>query len=291
MPGEVKELIQEYEEGKITRRDFIVRAAVITGSLAAANTLVDSLLTPPLHAAQVDPNDPELSSENVQFPGAAGTVYGYQSRPKQSGTRPAIIIIHEWNGLNDHVRDVARRFAKEGFLGLAPDYLSRHGGTAKVPGAGRGLRNIRELAPLNAVKEETEAAVSYLRARNDVRADRIGITGFCWGGGGAFYAATQIRGFRAVVVFYGSSPNPLDLVQHIEAPVLGHYGELDQRITGRAAQTSEVMAKYGKSFEYKIYPGAGHAFHSDTNPASYHPEAAKEAWGRTLEFFNQHLKD
>lgn len=174
---------------------------------------------------------------------------------------------------------------------MAPDYLSRHGSTAKVPGAGKGLPNIRELAPLNAVNEETEAAVSYLRSLNEVRSDRIGITGFCWGGGAALHAATQVRGFKAVVVFYGSSPNPLDLVQHIEAPVLAHYGELDKGITGRVPQTAEAMAKYNKPFEYKVYPGAQHAFHDDSAPDRYHPEAAKEAWRRTLEFFKRHLKD
>ena len=110
------------------------------------------------------------------------------------------------------------------------------------------------------------------------------------GGGMAFYGATQVRAISAIVVFYGSTPSPIDLLQQIEGPVLGHYGELDKRITGGVPQTEEAMKKYAKSYEYKIYPGAQHAFHNDTRP-SYHPEAAKEAWNRTIEFFKKHLQN
>lgn len=290
MAEEIKELIQEYRDGRITRREFIQRAVVLTGGLAAATSLLDSLLSPPAYAAQVDPKDPTLASGMVQFSGPAGTVFGYQSRPKASGSYPGIIIVHANSGLDEHILDVARRFAKQSFVALAPDYLSRKGGTANVPGAEKGLGNIRELVTSEVIKGDTEASVAYLRNLKEVRGDRIGITGFCWGGETAFYAATQVRGLRALVVFYGRSPKPLDLVKQIEGPILAHYGELDKGITGGVAETEEAMKKYGRSFEYKIYPGAQHAFHNDSSPQRYHAEAAKDAWNLTLEFFKKHLQ-
>jgi carboxymethylenebutenolidase len=106
----------------------------------------------------------------------------------------------------------------------------------------------------------------------------------------AFASATQARGLKAVVVYYGNSPTPLDLVKNIEAPVLAHYGELDKRITGNVPQTEQAMKQYNRSFTYKIYPGAGHAFNDDDRPDSYNPEAAKEAWGKTVEFFKKNLQ-
>ena len=290
MPEEIKELLHEYQEGKITRRDFILKAVAITGSVAAANALLGPFLSSPLHAAQVDPNDPELASEMVQFPGRAGIVYGYLSRPKTSGRYPATIVVHEWNGLNEHIRDVTRRFAKEGYVALAPDYLSRHGGMPVVNPKGEGLRNIGELAPAETMAEDSDAGFSYLKRLPEVRGDRLGLVGYCWGGGGGFFIATQVRGLKAVVVYYGVSPRPLDLVKNIEAPVLAHYGGEDTRVNAGIPATEETMKKYNKSYTYKIFPGGKHAFNNDDRPAIYHPEAAKEAWARTLEFFKTHLK-
>ena len=288
MPEEIKELLHEYQEGKITRRDFILKAVAITGSLAAANALLGPSLSSPLHAAQVDPNDPELVSGDAEYPGKAGKVFAYLTRPKASGKYPAMIVVHAWTGIDDHVRDVARRFAKEGYVALAPDYLSRHGGTpvANPKGAGVG----EQLAPAEAVAEDSEAGFSYLKRLPEVRSDRLGIVGFCWGGSRAFFVATQARGLKAAIIYYGESPRPLDHLRNIEAPVLAHYGGEDPRVNAGIPATEEAMKKYGKPFTYKIYPGARHAFNADTSPRSYHPEAAKEAWARTLEFFKTHLK-
>ena len=290
MAENIERLLEDYRDNRITRREFILKAVAITGSVAAANALLRPLLSSPLNAAQVDPNDPELASEMVQFPGRAGTVYGYLSRPKTSGRYPAITVVHEWNGLNEHIRDVARRFAKEGYVALAPDYLSRHGGTPVVNPKGEGLRNIDELAPAQAMAEDSEAGFSYLKRLPEVRSDRLGIVGFCWGGGGGFFIATQVRGLKAVVIYYGVSPRPLDLVKNIEAPVLAHYGGEDTRVNAGIPATEEAMKKYNKSYTYKIFPGGKHAFNNDDRPAIYHPEAAKEAWGRTLDFFKKHLQ-
>lgn len=289
MSEKVETLVQEYREGRISRRDFIQRAAILTGSLAVANGLLDPLMAPAAYAAQVDPNDPALVSGDVQYAGKAGTVFGYVTRPKASGKYPAVIVIHENRGINDHIRDVARRFAKEGYVALAPDFLSRHGGTRKANPKGEGLRNIRELAPWQDVAEDADATLAYLKSLPEVRGDRIGVVGFCWGGAMTFAVATQVRGLRAAVVYYGASPNPIDLVKNIEAAVLAHYGEDDPGVNKTIPAAEEAMKKYNKSYTYKIYPGAKHAFNNDTSDR-YHPEAAKEAWGKTLEFFKKHLQ-
>lgn len=290
MAEEIKKLVEEYRDGKISRREFIQRAVVLTGSLAAASSLIDSLLAPRAYAAQVDPKDPALASNEVEYSGKAGKVFGYLSRPKASGKYPALIVIHENRGLNDHIRDMARRFAKEGYVALAPDFLSRQGGTAKANPSGEGLAKIRDMAPAQAVSEDADAGFAYLRGLSEVRGDRLGVTGFCWGGAMTFMAATQVRGLKAAVVYYGASPIPVDLVKNIEAPILAHYGEEDPGVNKTIPPAEEAMKKYAKSFTYKIYPGAKHAFNNETNPERYNPEAAKEAWGRTLEFFKKQLQ-
>ena len=128
MTEKLKELLREYQEGGISRREFMRQAVIVTGSLAAANGLIGGLLAPHSYAAQVAPNDPDVLTHNVSYEGKAGPVAGYLARPMKAGQYPGLIVIHENRGLDDHVRDVARRFAKEGYVALAPDFLSRQGG-------------------------------------------------------------------------------------------------------------------------------------------------------------------
>lgn len=290
MPEEIKQLVEEYRDGLISRREFIQKAVVLTGSLAAATNLIACAVGAGGESGAAQPDDPALASTNVQFKGPAGTIYGYQTKPKATGKYPAVIVVHENQGINDHIRDVARRFAKEGYVTLVPDYLSRGGGTDKVNPKGEGLSNMRELAPTNATAEDTGAAVAYLKTLSDVRGDRVGIVGFCWGGETVFNAATQVRGLRGVVVYYGRTPSPAELVQKIEAPVLAHYGSEDKGITGGVPATEAAMKKYNKPYSYTIYPGAGHAFNNNTDPSRYNAAAAKEAWGKTVEFFKKNLQ-
>ena len=289
MPEKFKELIKEYRDGKITRREFMRKAVAITGSLVATNSLLEQLTQPNAHAAQVDPGDPAISTTDVDYPGKAGAVFGYLSRPSAAGKFPALIVIHANQGLNDYARDVARRLAKQGYVALAVDYLSRQGGTKKVNPKGEGLSTIRELAPWQAVAEDTDAGYAYLGRLPEVRGDRLGLTGFCWGGEMTFSSATEVRGLKAVVVFYGRSPKPLERVKNIEAPVLAHYGEKDPNVNQDIPATEEAMKKYDKLYTYKIYPDAFHGFHTDTSDR-YHPEAAKEAWAKTLDFFRKQLQ-
>ena len=290
MPERLKELIQEYEERRVSRREFLRQAVLVTGSLAVANSLLGSLAPTNSHAAQVAPDDPDVLTHNVTYEGKAGPVFGYLARPMKAGKYPGIIVIHENAGLSDHVRDVARRFAKDGYVALAPDFLSRQGGTAKANPKGGGLSNIRELAPAQGVVEDAEAGMAYLRVLPDVRRDRMGVVGFCWGGGMAFLTATQARNLGAVVIYYGASPSPLDLVKNIQAPVLANYAEKDPNIDKGIPDTEAAMKKYNKVYDYKIYPGTLHAFNNDTNPERYNAQAAKEAWERTMEFFKKNLK-
>jgi carboxymethylenebutenolidase len=290
MAQKLKELLREYEEGKISRRDFMRQAVVATGSVAAANSILSSLLPGDSYAAQVDPNDPAILTHNVTYEGKAGPVGGYLARPVKAGKYPAIIVIHENAGLSDHIRDVSRRLAKQGYVALAPDYLSRLGGTMKVTPTGEGLAKIREMVPWQNVAEDTASGFAYLKVLPDVRADRLGLVGFCWGGEMTFAAATQIPTLDAVVVYYGRSPDPLDNIKNIRAPVMAHYGEKDAGVNKGISDTEAAMKKYNKTYDYKIYSGAQHAFNNDTNPERYDAKAAKEAWERTMEFFKKNLK-
>ncbi|HEY7557330.1 MAG TPA: dienelactone hydrolase family protein [Candidatus Binatia bacterium] len=290
MPEELREIYRDYQNGKISRRDFINKAVLVTGSLAAANSLISTLMPASSHAAQVPENDPEILTHNIQYPGKAGPVFAYLARPVKAGKYPGIVLIHENRGLDDHIRDVARRFAKEGYVALTPDFLSRQGGTMKVNPKGGGLPNIRELAPWQGVTEDADAGFKYLRVLPDVRADRMGVVGFCWGGGMAFVTATQQRDLKAAVVYYGPSPSPMELVKDIRAPILAHYGEKDPGVNKGIPETVEAMKKFNKVYEHRIYPGALHAFNNDTNPERYNAQAAKEAWGRTMDFFKKNLK-
>ena len=289
MPEELKAVYRAYRDGKISRREFIQKAVIVTGSLAAANGLAEILAPLDAKAAQSSPGEATILTHDVEYRGKAGTVFAYLARPVKAGKYPAIVVIHENQGLTDHIRDVARRLAKEGFVALAPDFLSRQGGTAKANPKGCGLSNIRELAPWQNVAEDAESGLAYLDALPDVRADKQALIGFCWGGGMTFAAATKIKSLNAAIVFYGRSPSPLDSVKDIRAPLMAHYGEKDEGVNKGIDETAAAMKKYHKVYDYKIYPGAQHAFHNDSNPGRYDAKAAQEAWERTLSFLKKNL--
>jgi carboxymethylenebutenolidase len=290
MSESVKTLVREYRDGGISRREFIQRAVLLTGSLAAATSLFDWLHPSPAHAGQVDLNDPALTSTEVKFAAADGAVIsGYLSRPKGDGRQPAIVVVHQWRGIDDHIRDIARRLAKAGYVALAPDLLSRKGGTASFQSPEAATETLLKIDE-DVITRDLAATVNYLKGQNFVRADKIGVIGFCWGGGKALLFTTRSKDLAAAVIYYGESPRNLEDVKNITAPVLGQYGGADERITSTVPKLAETMKKYGKSFEYKVYAGAPHAFNDDTSSQSYREAAAKEAWARTLEFFKKHLQ-
>jgi carboxymethylenebutenolidase len=286
MPEELREIYREYQAGRISRRDFISRAVLLTGSLAAANNMLAGAVA---EAAVVAPGDPEILTHNVEYQGKAGYVAAYLARPVKAGKYPGVIVIHENQGLTDHIRDVARRLAKEGYVALAPDFLSRQGGTAKANPKGGGLSNIREIAPWQTVAEDVASGFAYLNVLPDVRSDKHGLVGFCWGGEMTFAAATQIPTLDAAVVYYGRTPSP-DLIKNIKTPVMAHYGEKDPGVNKGIPETIDAMKKNNKVYDHKIYPGAQHAFNNDTNPERYDAKSAAEAWSSTMNFFRKNLK-
>jgi carboxymethylenebutenolidase len=235
----------------------------------------------------VDPNDASLTSEMVEFPGNAGNVSAYVSRPKDGRNLGTVIVIHENRGLIDHIKDVARRFAKEGFAAIAVDCMGRIGGSQQYNGSDAATEAIKKVTG-DMVAEDLTAALNYMKKQNYVNG-RVGVVGYCWGGGQSLNFATKCKDLNAVVVYYGRNPDPLDKVAHISGPVMGNYAEDDPNIMPGVEPLKAALTKAGKTFDIKVYPGAKHAFNNNTNADRYHPEAAKDAWQRTVNFFKKNL--
>ncbi|HEY1374252.1 MAG TPA: dienelactone hydrolase family protein [Candidatus Binatia bacterium] len=235
----------------------------------------------------VQPNDPALMSENVTFPGNAGPVKAYLSRPKDGKSLGTVIVIHENRGLVPHIQDVARRFAKEGFAALAVDLMSRIGGTDQFKTPEEAIEAIKKING-NMVVEDLASAVAYLKKQNFLNG-KVGVVGYCWGGGQSLNFATKCKDLNAAVVYYGRNPDPLDQVQNIPCPLMGNYAQDDPNIMPGVEPLKQALAKFGKQADIKVYPGAKHAFNNNTNAERYNADAAKNAWQRTVSFFKKNL--
>ena len=235
----------------------------------------------------VDPNDGSLISEMVQFPGNAGNVSAYVSRPKDGKNLGTVIVIHENRGLVDHIKDVARRFAKEGLAAIAVDCMSRLGGSDQYKGGDAAIEAIKGVNA-GMVVEDLTAAVAYMKKQGYVNG-KVGVVGYCWGGGQSLNFATKCKDLNAAVVYYGRNPDPLDSIANIPCPLMGNYGEDDPNIMPGVEPLKAALTKGGKTFDIKVYPGAKHAFNNNTNADRYHPDAAKDAWARTASFFRKNL--
>jgi carboxymethylenebutenolidase len=212
----------------------------------------------------------------------------FVAAPQTKERRPAIIVVQEWWGLTDHIKDIARRYAVEGYVAIAPDLYSRlgHALTRDAGEAGKLMNTLKEEDGL----ADLTATVAYLKSVPEVDAARIGVTGFCMGGSYALLLPCVNAEIKAAVPFYGQVPNPDTLIQNLACPVLYVYGEDDGWITKADVQRlAAALKKYNKAGEIKTYPGAPHAFFRDTDPSVYRPEAARDAWARTKAFLNQHL--
>ena len=210
---------------------------------------------------------------------------GYLSRPAKEGGFPVVLVCHENRGLTDHIEDVTRRLAKAGYVALAVDLLSRQGGSRalswdEVPGA---LGNM----PPEQFVQDLRSGWTYLQGQAYALSERLGMVGFCFGGGVTWLAATRMPELKAAVPYYGPHP-PLAEVPQIQAAVLAIYGERDQRINQGIPEIEAAMQEHNKIFEKRIYPNADHAFNNDTG-SRYNPEAAQDAWRRTLAWFGKYV--
>jgi carboxymethylenebutenolidase len=285
MRQEIIDLYDDYTHERIGRRVFMDRLAVLAGGTAAASAILPMLKNNYAKAAIVAPDDDRITTEEVTFPGVDGEITGYLVRPADaSGPLPGVVVIHENRGLNPHIEDVARRVALEGFVALAPDFLSPLGGTPDDEDQAREM--IGQLDRAKTVQNAV-AAVAFLRD-HEATTDKVGVVGFCWGGAMANQVAVHSADVAAAVPYYGSQPASEDVAK-IEAPLLLHYAGLDERINAGIPAYEEALQAAEADYTIYIYEGANHAFNNDTNEARYNKEAADLAWSRTIDFFKEHL--
>jgi carboxymethylenebutenolidase len=323
-----EEFAEDYQEGRLSRREALKLITSVTGSLLAANSILaacapspeateTSVVAPadsptaqpitsdtataepvatepaaaeassPAAYGTVMPDDPAIIANEVQFPAPDTTILGYLARPSGESMAPVILVCHENRGLTPHIQDVTRRFAKAGYVSLAVDLLSRQGGSAavgqeNVPGA---LGNI----PPDQWVEDFKSGWRYLQGQSFADAARVGMTGFCFGGGVTWRVATQMPELLAAVPFYGPHP-PVEDVPDIRAAILAIYGGLDSRINSGIPAIEQAMIEHNKIYEKMIYDNADHAFHNDTG-GRYNPDAARDAWERMLAWFEQYVRN
>lgn len=282
---ELLELYDYYAHGKISKREFLDRAGKFAaGGLTAAAIL--GLMSPNYALAQqVEFTDPDIVPEYITYPSPKGhgSVRAYCVRPASAGKAPGIVVVHENRGLNPYIEDVARRLAKAGFVALAPDGLSSVGG---YPGNDEKGRLLQQQVDPQQLMNDFFAAIDFLM-KNEVTTGKVGITGFCYGGGVANAAAVAYPELGAAVPFYGRQPRPEE-VPSIKAPLLLHYAGLDSGINEGWPAYETALKANGKIYEAYIYPGVNHGFHNDSTPR-YDEAAAKLAWDRTLAWFKRYL--
>ena len=285
MNQEIINLFDEYTHKPLTRDEFIRRLAKLTGSMAAALTVLPMLEVNYAQAQTVPPQDDRIITERITYTGDDCTMKGYVAKPKQKGKYGSVVVVHENRGLNPHIEDITRRVALAGYLALAPDALSPLGGTPANEDEARNLfsklDNQKNLN--NFIK-----AFDYLKSREESNG-KTGCVGFCWGGALANQLAVHVPDLKAAVAFYGRQPDAAD-VPKIKAAVQLHYGGLDERINAGIPTYEEALKKAGVKYELYIYEGAQHAFNNDTAPTRYNEAAAKLAWERTLKLFNETIK-
>jgi len=280
----VFDLYDEYCHGRIDRREFLLRAAAVTvGGLAMAQALM-----PRYAAAQtISFTDSRIKAQYVTYPspgGNSGQMRGYLVQPAGQGPFPAVLVIHENRGLNPYIEDVARRAAVEGFLALAPDGLSPAGG---YPGNDDDGRTLQAKLDQGKLRTDMLNGARFLKA-HAVSNGKLGVTGFCWGGGTTNYLATALGAdMHAGAPYYGAAAETAS-VPKIKAPLLIHYAENDERINAMWPAFEAAMKAAGVAHQMHTYPGTQHGFHNNSTPR-YNEAAAKLSWERTVAFFKKNL--
>jgi carboxymethylenebutenolidase len=284
---ELLALFDQYVHGGLDRRGFLDRAGKFAIGGMTAGMLLDALNPKFAAAQQIKKDDGRIKGEYVSYPSPSGydTTRGYLVRPASApGKLPGILVVHENRGLNPHIEDIARRLALDNFIAFAPDALAPLGG---YPGDEDKARELFPKLDQARTREDFVAAAGYLQKLPDCTG-RIGVVGFCYGGGIANMLATRLPDLGAAVPFYGNQPSAQDAAK-IKAPLLIHYAETDDRINaGWPAYEAALKAANVPYTMYK-YPGTQHGFNNDTTPR-YDEAAAKLAWQRTVDFFNAHLR-
>lgn len=324
----VEEHIEEFNAGVMSRRELLRRITLITGSGAVALTVLAALgcdvsrpaatttpaaaatattpapaaappspqpqagyATPPPSATTdgvtVKPDDPRIVAQKFDVPGADYfTMTGYLARPKADGKHPAVLVVHENAGLLEHIRDVVRRLATAGFVGLSIDLLSREGGAEQL-GANYSAR--LGSRPVDAMVTDLVAALVFLNGQPFVAADRLGIIGFCFGGGMVWSLLDFGAPVRAAVPYYGPTPSKSEGVAKTKAAVFAVYAENDGRVNAGRGTAEELLKRSGTTYQITTYPGVGHAFHNDTRGGGYNPVQAQKVWVATIEWLRKFL--
>ncbi len=275
-------LFDSYTHGGMNRRDFLERLSLLAGSSSAAVALLPVLENNYAQAEVVAENDPAIKAGMAEI---APGIKGYLVRPSAEGTYPAVLVIHENRGLNPHIKVVTRRMAKEGFIAFGADYLTPAGGTPEDADKARDMIGELKRPDVVAFSQAAVAGLASLAGSNG----KVGVIGFCWGGGQVnALAVSADANFKAGVAYYGSQPKAED-VPKIAAPLMLHYAGLDERINAGIAEYEAALKANGKAYELHMYEGANHAFNNDANAARYNKEASDLAWGRTVAFLKMHL--
>jgi carboxymethylenebutenolidase len=283
---EVWSLFDGYVHGKVSRREFLDRAAACSAAGVSATAILASLSPNYATAAQVSPDDKSItvSYQDYDSPAGAGDMRGYLAVPAdRPGKVPGVVVIHENRGLNPYVEDVARRVAKAGFIGFAPDALWPLGGYPGNDDDGRTMQRQRDRSEMI---EDFVAAVRYLQGHEKCTG-KVGCVGFCFGGSVSNALAVRVPDLGAAVPFYGGQPDAED-VPKITAPLMIHYAGDDERVNAGWPVYQKALEAADKSYQQFTYPGARHGFHNDSTPR-YDKEAAELAWRRSIEFFEENL--
>jgi carboxymethylenebutenolidase len=319
----VEEFAEDYQEGHLTRREALKLIAGVTGNALLASSIL-AACAPPAETSQAPSPSPILISStdtpappatsvpdaptaqpvseetegsppgvvavefaDIQLPGEGADLLAHLARPSGEGRNPVVLVCHENRGLTDHIKDVTRRLASAGYVALAVDLLSRHGGTSSLSSS--DVPGLLGNTPPEQFVADFSSGWRYLGEQPFAQADRVGMVGFCFGGGVTWLVATRMAELLAAVPFYGPHP-PIEAIPNIQAAILAIYAENDQRINQGIPAIEEAMREHGKTYEKVIYPDTEHAFHNDTGPR-YNPEAAQDAWSRTLDWFQRYLRE
>lgn len=314
----LEEHVEDFRDGIITRRELLRRVGLVLGSASAAGAFLVSVgcgpgtsqsstptpapssppppspfATPPSMATAdgitVRPEDARIKIETASVKAADGSsLISYLVRPVKGPSRvPGVLVIHENQGLKEHIRDVVRRVATAGYAGLAIDVLSRQGGADRLSDPAAYAAALTRVQTADMVADE-RAALDFLKSQSYVNASRLGLTGFCFGGGLVWSVLAAGYPLQAAVPFYGPAPADIASVGSTKAAVFAVYAEKDTRVTSTRPQAEAAVKAAGTPYQITVYPGVDHAFHNDTG-ARYIPAQAQQAWLDTIAWFRKHL--